>query len=205
MAIRFIFFDLGKVLVNFDLDLMLRQVADVAEVGVDQVQEALFGDRLHERFELGEITIDEYHRGFCERIGREPDLGRLHRAGTEFFELNVEILPVVSGLRQTRFPLGILSNTCVTHWEYCRDRYAVVRECFQLPIASYQVNLLKPGKAIYDAAAERAGVAAEEILFIDDLLENVEGARAAGWDGVHFTGARSLVEELRKRGVAMNL
>lgn len=205
MAIRFIFFDLGKVLVNFDLDQMMGQVAEVAGVGVDEVAAALFDDRLHERFELGELTIDEYHRGFCERIGRQPDLEELHRAATEFFELNTRILPIISALVQTRVPLGILSNTCVSHWEYCRKRYAFLRECFQVPIPSYTVGLLKPDRAIYDLAAERAGVAPEEVFFTDDILENVEGAQAAGWNAVQFTGARQLAEELRNRGVAVNL
>ncbi len=205
MAIRFVFFDLGKVLVNFDLDLMMRQVSDVAGVGVEQVTAALFDDKLHERFELGKLTIEEYHRGFCERIDRQPDLAKLHRAATEFFELNLEILPVISSLCQIRFPIGILSNTCVTHWDYCRQRYAFLRECFQLPIASFDVGMLKPGRGIYDHAAQRAGVASEEVFFTDDLLENVDGAKAAGWDAVQFTSARQLAADLRERGVPMNL
>jgi putative hydrolase of the HAD superfamily len=204
MAIRFVFFDLGKVLVNFDLNQMMRQVSDVAGVAVERVAAALFDDNLHEHFELGRITIDEYHHGFCERIGRRPDLAELHRAGTEFFEMNLSILPIISGLRQTRFPLGILSNTCVTHWNFCRQRYAFVRECFQLSIPSYEVGMLKPHKEIYDHAAQRAGVAPEEIFFTDDLSANVEGARAAGWDAVQYTGARELAAELRERGVSMN-
>ncbi len=205
MAIRFIFFDLGKVLVNFDLHQMMRQVSDVAGVGIDRVAAALFDDHLHERFELGEIAIEEYQRGFCERIGCQPDLARLHRAATEFFELNASILPVISGLCQTRFPLGILSNTCVSHWDYCRQRFAFIRECFQVSVPSYEVGFLKPHKEIYDLAARRARVAPEEIFFTDDLLENVEGARAAGWDAVQFTSARQLAEELRRRAVPMNL
>ncbi|MHB8901977.1 MAG: HAD family hydrolase, partial [Thermoguttaceae bacterium] len=205
MAIRFIFFDLGKVLVNFDLNQMLRQVSEVAGVSVECVAAALFDDHWHRNFEMGQFALEEYHRGFCERIGCQPDLARLHRAATEFFELNVSILPVISGLRQTRFPLGILSNTCVTHWDYCCRRFALVRECFPVAVTSYEARLLKPQKEMYDLAARRAGVAPGEIFFTDDLLENVEGARAAGWDAVQFTGARQLASELRTRGVPMNL
>ncbi len=204
MAIRFIFFDLGKVLVNFDLDQMMKQVSDVVGVGVDRVAAALFDDHLHEKFELGKITIEEYQRGFCKRIGCQPDLARLHRAATEFFELNVSILPVISALCQIRFPLGILSNTCVTHWDYCRGRFALLRQCFLVSVPSYSVGLLKPHKEIYDLAAQRAQVAPEEIFFTDDILQNVEGARAAGWNAVQFTGARPLAEELRKRGVPIS-
>lgn len=205
MAIRFIFFDLGKVLVNFDLDQMMRQVSDVTGAPIDEITSALFDDGLHERFELGQLTIEDYQREFCERIGRQPDLNALRRAATEFFELDATILPVISGLCQTRFPLGVLSNTCITHWEYCCRRYAFLRECFQLPLPSFELGMLKPHREIYDQAAERAGVAPQEIFFTDDLIENVEGARAAGWNAVQFTNARQLVDDLRTAGVSLNL
>ncbi len=38
-------------------------------------------------------------------------------------------------------------------------------------------------------------------LFIDDSLPNVEGARAAGWQAVHFTGAEKLKADLDALGV----
>lgn len=204
MAIRFIFFDLGKVLINFDLDHMMRQVSDVTGATVDEITSAFFDDGLHERFELGKLSVDEYQQEFSRRIGRQPDFTQLLRATTEFFELNTSILPVISGLCQTRFPLGILSNTCVTHWDYCCRRFAFLRECFQLPLASFDLGMLKPHREIYDHAAAQAGVAPEEIFFTDDLIENVEGARAAGWDAEQFTGARKLAADLRQRGVPMN-
>lgn len=204
MAIRFIFFDLGKVLINFDLNQMMRQVSDVTGATVDDITSALFDDGLHERFELGKLSVQEYQREFSRRIDRQPDFAKLLRATTEFFELNTSILPVISGLCQTRFPLGILSNTCVTHWDYCCRRYAFLRECFRLPLASFDLGMLKPNKEIYDEATSRAGVAPDEIFFTDDILENVEGARAAGWDAEQFTGARKLVADLRDRGVPMN-
>jgi putative hydrolase of the HAD superfamily len=157
------------------------------------------------QFRLGRLSAADYHRTFCERIGRQPDLNELHRAATEFFEVNVSILPVISALRQTRFPIGILSNTCISHWEFCRDRYSFLRECFDPPLTSFELGMLKPDAEIYDHAAQRAGVSPEEIFFTDDILENVEGARAAGWDAVQFTSARQLAAELRDRGVPMNL
>ena len=204
MAIRFFFFDLGKVLINFDLHQMLRQASEVTGVGVDEIMSALFDDGLHEKFEMGQLSTEDYEREFCERIGRKPDLEELRRATSEFFELDPRILPIISGLCQVRFPLGVLSNTCVTHWEYVCRRYAFLRECFKLPLTSFELGMLKPHKEIYDEAASRAGVAPHEIFFTDDLIENVEGARAAGWDAVQFHGPRQLAAELRKRAVSMN-
>ena len=67
-------------------------------------------------------------------------------------------------------------------------------------VLSYEVRSLKPEPAIYDEAIRRAGVAADRIFFVDDRVENVEGARRAGMDAVVFTGVDQLQRELARRG-----
>ena len=59
--------------------------------------------------------------------------------------------------------------------------------------------MAKPDRAIYEYAASLTGCKPGAILFIDDLVENVEGARAAGLDTVHFRGFQALLVELGKR------
>jgi 2-haloacid dehalogenase len=38
-------------------------------------------------------------------------------------------------------------------------------------------------------------------IFIDDSLPNVDGAKAAGWQAVHFTGAEKLRADLATYGI----
>jgi FMN phosphatase YigB (HAD superfamily) len=72
---------------------------------------------------------------------------------------------------------------------------------FVWAILSYEVGSMKPDRAIYEAAIRRAGVAAHEVFFTDDRLENVEGALAAGIDAVQFVNADQLIADLQARGV----
>ncbi|TMR92977.1 HAD family hydrolase [Nonomuraea basaltis] len=57
---------------------------------------------------------------------------------------------------------------------------------------SGMMGLVKPGREIYDEVARALGAAPSEIVFIDDRLENIEGAERAGMTGVHFTDAAAL-------------
>jgi putative hydrolase of the HAD superfamily len=57
---------------------------------------------------------------------------------------------------------------------------------------SGRMGLVKPDREIYEAMAHALGAAPAEIVFIDDRLENVEGAERAGLAGVHFTDAETL-------------
>jgi epoxide hydrolase-like predicted phosphatase len=62
-------------------------------------------------------------------------------------------------------------------------------------VYSHEVGLRKPDPAIYALTAERLGVQPHEIVFLDDVVANVEAARRAGWHAVlHVDTATSIVE-----------
>lgn len=204
MQLKFFYFDLGKVLVNFSVELMLKQVAAVAGITVKEAQAAIFDQGLNLQYEAGRISRREFYEAFCEATGARPCDDALATATCEIFELNLPMLPLVAQLNQAGYRMGILSNTCTTHWEYCLPRYPFLQELFGVHALSYRIGALKPEAAIFRAAAEMAGVRPEEIFYVDDLAEHVAGARAVGFDAVQFTTAAALAAELRRRGVRFN-
>ena len=201
MEPKFFYFDLGIVLVDFSVERMLRQIAEVAGLDPDRVSEAIFDSGLQKQHELGRITWREFYESFCQATGARPDYDGLTLAATAIFELNLSMVPVVAQCSQAGHRLGILSNTCQTHWQYCRDRFRVIGETFEVHTLSYEVGATKPDLKIYEAAAEKAGLAPEEIFFVDDMPENVAGAKSAGFDAVQYTTTPALVSDLQKRGV----
>jgi putative hydrolase of the HAD superfamily len=67
---------------------------------------------------------------------------------------------------------------------------------FDLVIDSSEVGCRKPEPEIYELTTERLGIAPERILYLDDFLANVEGARGAGWDAIHVTGPEQALAAL---------
>jgi putative hydrolase of the HAD superfamily len=202
--LKFLYFDLGRVLLHFSVDRMCRQMAGVAGIEPAAVQTAIFQGDLQNRYERGEITGPEFHEAFCRATGTRTDCAALTLAGSEIFELNVSMLPVVCQLRAAGHRLGILSNTCEGHWEHCLARYRVLAEVFQVHALSYRIRAVKPQAEIYREAARLAGVRPEEIFFTDDIEANVHGALAAGFDAVHYTSTRQLAADLRARRIRFN-
>jgi putative hydrolase of the HAD superfamily len=91
--------------------------------------------------------------------------------------------------------VGMLSNMVPAwdeHWRRMVDPAAL----FDAVVLSFEVGHRKPGREIFDLAAERAGVAPAECLFVDDLAKNCDGAVAAGWQAIHFTDTAVAVAEL---------
>jgi HAD superfamily hydrolase (TIGR01509 family) len=66
---------------------------------------------------------------------------------------------------------------------------------------SYDLHVLKPDPAFYRAVINGEQCNPEEMVFIDDLPENVDGARLAGMLGIVFEGAESLKRSLEKMGL----
>ena len=199
-APRFIYFDLGNVLVNFDHHRGARQMAGVAGIAEQLVWQVVFESDLQLEYECGAITTREFYEAFCARTGTRPDYDALLLAGADIFELNEGIVPLVAELRDSGHRLGILSNTNESHWNFIADgRFPIVQEFFERCALSYEMRSAKPHLAAYQTAAELAGVAPAEIFFTDDRLDNVAGARAAGFDAVQFVGVEALREELHSR------
>ena len=177
MRPKFLYFDLGKVLVDFSVDQMLRQMAAVADITPQRVRETIFDGGLMREHECGRLSCREFYEAFCAAAGSRPDFARLSAAAAEIFTLNLPMLPLVAQLRQAGHAMGILSNTCETHWPYCHHRYRIVAEGFAVHALSYRIGAMKPDAAIFQAAAGLCGHRPEEIFFVDDLPGHVAGAR----------------------------
>lgn len=76
---------------------------------------------------------------------------------------------------------------------------------FDVLVWSFQHKMAKPEPAIYRHALEKLGTKAEETLFIDDKLINVEAARALGMIGIQFSTIEKLREELITDGLDKEL
>ncbi len=137
---QFLYFDLGKVLVDFSLERMLEQVGAVAGVSAERAHEILYADGLMQRHETGRLDSRGLYEAFCTAAGSRPDYDALLRATNEIFTLNLPVLPLVAELGQTGYPLGILSNTCETHWDYCHARFRIVAEGFSVYALSHRIG-----------------------------------------------------------------
>ncbi len=83
-------------------------------------------------------------------------------------------------------------------WDQFRPTQPVF-DRFRDIVVSGKEKLLKPDPAIYAHAQKRFGHAPDEMLFIDDSLANVEGARICGWQAHHFIDAPTLRADLQAR------
>ena len=108
---------------------------------------------------------------------------------------------IVDRLRARGVPLQAITNWSAETWPEGLKAQPDLAEIFGVTVVSGQEGVMKPDARIFATLCDRAGVSAEECVFIDDGLHNVKGAMAAGMDAIHFTGAAALEAELAQRGL----
>lgn len=206
MTIDFFCFDMGNVLLSFDYDVAARQMSQICGAPPEKCRQVAFDEsELLRDFETGRITAAEFHDRFSHITGTTSDRDALLHAHSDMFSIKPDTVRVLTQLKGVRRRTGLMSNTCSDHFEFCRERFGAIRDLFDVYVLSYEVGAMKPDRKIYDVAIEKAGVPAERIFYVDDREENIAGAREAGMDAVLFTGASRLIDDLRGRGVEMNL
>lgn len=193
-----IVFDIGNVLVTVDLTRFLTRLKNLFPGDTEFAKALKWLKKDDNRYELGLITTEE----LLQEVQLELELDResfIDLWNHGFIERSY-VLPFLKELREQGYTLAACSNTNELNMKHLLSTCS----CFDLIdhlIFSYEVYAHKPTPTIYRAVEAATGRPSAEHLFLDDLLENVEGARAVGWDAIHFQDPREVQEELFARGL----
>lgn len=201
---HFLFFDLGNVIVNFDHEIGVRNLAELCHAPQDQVREFVFESELQSDYETGRITSQEFYQAFCKETSCTESIDNVLRAVSDVFCLNAEIVPLLTNLRQCGYRMGVLSNTCEAHWDFLRKKISILNHFFECFALSFEIGAAKPDPRIFAAAATLAKVDADAIFFTDDIAEHIAAAREFGWDAEPFISAEDLASHLAGRGIETN-
>lgn len=137
------------------------------------------------RFQVGQIDEDAFFAYVASTTGglyTPEEIARIHDAWL------IEEYPGVADLvneLHTRpgVETAMLSNTNARHWGRRLSDFPTAGT-LRHQHASHLLGLIKPDEAIFRALEREVRAGPGEIMFFDDLVENVEAARGAGWRAV---------------------
>ncbi len=156
MAIEAVLFDLGKVIVDFDLRAMLEEFTPRCSRSPAEVEELMrSGDLLH-RFESGQMSTGEYYVHVCEALGLKIEMPAFWRAIESIFARDLLVSEALLKALNQRYPLILVSNTNAIHANYIRENYPVF-DYFRHKVLSYEVGSMKPDRRIFEKAIEVSG------------------------------------------------
>jgi glucose-1-phosphatase len=200
MAIRTCFFDMGNVLVHFSHEKMCRNLSEVCGLSYEQVRKWLLEDGQQWRLERGEIS----ERQFCDELeaccGRTLSLTEVCHAAADIFWLNESIVPVLQQLKDKGLRLVLLSNTSQTHLQFIEQNFDVLK-LMDDRVTSFEVGALKPDEEIFRSALQKAGCAADECFYTDDIAAYIQQASRFGIHARLYTTTEKLLQELQELNV----
>jgi glucose-1-phosphatase len=193
-SVKVLLFDIGGVILDISFAKVLGSWSRAANVDTDELKTRFTFDSFYEQHERGEITASAYFATLRNSLA-------VSLTDEQFTKgWNAVALGEVSGIQsllleaKKSFRLYAFSNTNVTHLEYVMRHYADTLGLFEKLFTSCEMGKRKPTKEAFEMVTKEIGVPANEILFFDDLPQNVEGAREAGLQAVHVQS----VEDTRK-------
>ena len=191
--------DLGGVVVEFNADRLVHQVAALLGRPFDEVQEAIYHKELLLPFELGRIRPQAYYEGLKVKLKLPWTYEQFVRAWNDIFTENRDVTQIMERVHK-RHKLIALSNTNALHITHIKTTMPAL-SFFDDWIVSCDVGLRKPDPQIYFLALERAGVRPTAAVYIDDRPELVEAGRSIGLIGIRFENSRQLEQDLQSIGL----
>jgi glucose-1-phosphatase len=197
--IKTVFFDLGKVLLSFNHGNLVERLLSKSDAGPETAT-GLFAflfdatDGLCNLYDEGLISSRDFYNKINASFPLNASYDEFAELWNDIFTENREVSALMEKVREKR-PVYLLSNVNELHWEFCRERFAVLGRMDGW-VLSYEVKFKKPKAPIYLAALEKAGAGPGESIFIDDLAENTAAAEEMGIKGITFMGAADLRERL---------
>jgi len=181
-------FDLGGVIMGLDWDRAFQRWGRASHVPPEALATLFAFDEAYERHERGEIGELDYYASLRRSLAIDIDDGEF-RAGWRaiFTEPVHETVSLLEKLRD-RVPLYAFSNSNAAHHAVWSRKFRQALANFRRVFVSSEMGLRKPERASFDLIAREIGVAPGRILFFDDTLANVEGARRAGLQAVRVSG-----------------
>jgi 2-haloacid dehalogenase len=195
-------FDLGGVVVSWD-----PVPAVAAEVGPERAEQFIHGSE----FDFGAWNhAQDAGRSWAdaeaEAIASHPRFAREIAAYRPNFALSLRgLVPGTVELLRALHDRGVrlvgLTNWSAETFHHAPEAFPDVFAYFDDVVVSGVEGVAKPDPEIFEILRRRLGHPIDGVLYVDDTARNVEAARRAGMDAVHFTDAVALRTELQRRGL----
>jgi 2-haloacid dehalogenase len=199
MAIKNIIFDFGGVLIDWNPRYFYKDVfSDIKEMEyfLSEVWSPKWNMKHDAGFSFSEITseLQELYPKYWNEI--------------EMYQYNWEVMikgeisentKLLDPLK-SKYRLFGLTNWSAEAFPVIYPKYEFFK-VFEGIVVSGEEKLVKPGKEIYQLLLNRYDLLANESLFIDDSLKNIETANELGFSTIHINGTQSLKEQLISMGL----
>jgi len=204
--LRAVIFDIGRVLVKLDVARAVAGLSQGISLGPEELWSAIQTDPRWNDWQEGRIAPHDWHLHITKRLGSPLKFGEFRDAWNRSLDPQpLQSDALFATLARTK-RLALLSNTDPIHVAHLEATYGFF-QYFPTPARVYScsVRASKPSPVVFQAALKAVKTKAAEAVFIDDIPEYVEAARALGLQGIHYQDPAQLRSGLRSLDPALEI
>lgn len=198
--IKNVVFDIGNVLVRWSPIEIIRLTFGESDDSQTRAK-TIFQSPLWLAINRGELNKAESRNQFQQQFGFTPETVEQLFYYVKHTQLtlfgSVDLVKRVKAAGYRTFALTDNVGEIVEHLKQRHDFWPL----FEGAIVSAEVKCLKPSAEIFNHLLEKYELKAEECVFIDDVLVNVEGAKKLGFSTIQFKNAQQCEQDLKALGL----
>jgi HAD superfamily hydrolase (TIGR01509 family) len=199
--ITWFLFDLGNTLIKLAYERVLENICADASVSRDELVELLEEPGGYRDMERGAVSFWEFYEFLCDKSGYRGSIRDFPRTWSDFFAGTIGGMEELLERIRSRYRVAFLSNSNEVHAEVIPRQFPSLFRKDDRFVFSHQFRVAKPDPELYRRALEVIGALPQNVVFVDDLRENVAGARSVGMQAYQFIDAETLERDLRADGL----
>lgn len=195
--IKAVVFDFGGVVFNNVMKYIYEKTSE--KFGIDVLTMKNEAKPLLNEWERNNISSEDFWKSLASKL-KIDDEELLKDVWQQTFAENLapneKVFQIIEQLKERGMKVAVLSNVSESFGEYHKSKSHY--DAFFPVFLSYELNMAKPDKKIYEHVAEKMKLKPEECVFVDDKDENVMAAEECGMSAILFENAEQLQEELER-------
>lgn len=196
MTIEAVIWDMGGVLLRTEDHTPRKMWAERLGISLQELNDLVFSGKPSRLASVGQGSVEAIWNSLADRYNLSPpERKQLERDFWSGDEVDRELLAFIRRLGSD-YQTALLSNAWPDVRHFIENEWGFA-DAFDVLIISAEVGLVKPDPRIYQLTLDQLGVEAEQAVFIDDFVENVEGARQIGMKAIHFQSPEQVIDNLR--------
>ena len=197
--VKALLFDLGGVIVDLDYKKTANAFENIGLQNAEKAYSQFNQTDLFNLFETGHISSEEFLAEIQNEITNQVNLSEITKAWNSmiigFQHSKLEKIKKLS----EQVPCYLLSNTNEIHLNYIEHLlqemdFKHFLNIFESCYFSHQIGKRKPHKETFEWVLNHMNYDAQDVLFIEDSPQHIEGAKSAKLNTFHFKKNSSLSE-----------
>lgn len=195
-----VIFDLGGVILDIDYNLTRIAFEKLGITNFDEMYSKATADQLFQKLEMGKIGEEDFCKELNKHTGLNLSAEEIRTAWNamllSFREESLQFLETI----RPKYNTYLLSNTNFIHLTsieeifYEKKRTRTFEEYFDEAFYSCEIGLRKPDLTCYEWVLNKTGIDPAKTIFIDDSVQNIEGAKKSGMQTVLLATGRKIEE-----------